>query len=78
MPCDVELLLNDEGRPSGHALVIFDSPTTVREAMKKNREYMGERYITLSLEPSMLTDAISPSYQLFFACSDWAEATAFR
>ena len=44
--------MNEEGRPSGQARVTFESPAQAREAMKKNKDYMGERYIELALEPS--------------------------
>merc|ERR1712109_291750 len=44
----VKVILNRDGRPSGDAIASFDSQEEVEEAMKKDREHLGSRYINLS------------------------------
>jgi len=44
----VKVILNRDGRPSGDAIASFDTPEEVEEAMKKDREHLGSRYINLS------------------------------
>ena len=50
VPCDVEMCLNDDGRPSGQARVSFETTEDARQAMKKNKDYIGERYVELHLD----------------------------
>jgi len=44
----VKVILNRDGRPSGDAIASFDSQEEVEEAMKKDGEHLGSRYINLS------------------------------
>ena len=46
---DVELIYNRENRPTGIALVSFQSRELAQEAIReKNRKYLGGRYVELS------------------------------
>jgi RNA recognition motif-containing protein len=44
----IKVLLNREGRPSGEALASFETEEEAEAAMKKNKEYMGERFVILT------------------------------
>lgn len=44
----VKVILNRDGRPSGDAIASFDSPEEVEEAMQRDGEHLGSRYINLS------------------------------
>lgn len=39
------MTLSREGRPSGEAFVEFASEEDVQQAVKKNKEHLGQRYI---------------------------------
>ncbi|KAK7502353.1 hypothetical protein BaRGS_00006306 [Batillaria attramentaria] len=41
----IHLTLSREGRPSGEAFVEFASEEDVQQALKKNKEHLGQRYI---------------------------------
>jgi len=53
----IKIPTDDMGRSSGEAFVQFNSKEDVTEAMKKNRQNMGWRYIEIF--PSTLRDALS-------------------
>ena len=55
MPCDVDILHNDDGRPSGTARISFDTADDARAAMKKNKDYIGERYVELHMDGEWIT-----------------------
>jgi heterogeneous nuclear ribonucleoprotein F/H len=40
----VRVILNRDGRPSGDAIAEFETEEAVEEAMKKDREHLGNRY----------------------------------
>ncbi len=42
---DIHFTFSKEGRPSGEAYVEFSKPGYVLMALKKNKEYMGQRYV---------------------------------
>ena len=46
----VRVILNREGRPSGDAIAEFETDDDVEEAMKKNREHLGSRFVVLTRE----------------------------
>lgn len=48
-PTWLRILLNNEGRSSGEARVQFANDDELNEALKKDKTYMGERYIELSV-----------------------------
>mmetsp|Transcript_14150 Transcript_14150/g.32979 ORF Transcript_14150/g.32979 Transcript_14150/m.32979 type:complete len:831 (-) Transcript_14150:390-2882(-) len=44
-PNGIRILMNGQGRPSGEATVHFGSTQVAQRALKKDRQYMGGRYI---------------------------------
>jgi len=44
----VKILKNRENRPSGEAIAEFASKEDAQEAMKLNKEYLGERFVVLT------------------------------
>lgn len=48
-PINIRLRMNSNGRPTGEAMVDFASHDEAKEAMKKDREKIGSRYIELFL-----------------------------
>jgi hypothetical protein len=49
--------LNRDGRPSGDAIAEFETEEAMEEAMKKDREHLGTRFVVLTREK----DVGSPS-----------------
>jgi heterogeneous nuclear ribonucleoprotein F/H len=49
-PIRVKVILNRDGRPSGDALAEFDSEEAVENALSKDRECMGSRYVVVTRE----------------------------
>jgi heterogeneous nuclear ribonucleoprotein F/H len=49
-PMHVEVIFNRRDRPSGEADVFFESLDEAEEAMSKNKNTMGSRYIELFLK----------------------------
>ena len=47
---DVEIHLNNDGRPSGEATAFFDSKAEADDALKKDRDDMDGRYINIVAE----------------------------
>lgn len=41
----VHIIMTREGRPSGEAYVEMETDEDIEEALKKDREYMGSRYM---------------------------------
>ena len=41
----IHFLINNQGRPTGEAYIEFASDEDLQEALKKDKEYMGKRYI---------------------------------
>merc|ERR1712037_223499 len=50
MASDVEIHLNNDGRPSGDATAFFDSKAQADDALKKDRDDMDGRYINIVAE----------------------------
>ncbi|VDP91887.1 unnamed protein product [Echinostoma caproni] len=48
-PVNIRIRMNSSGRPTGEAVVDFASHDEAKEAMKKDREKIGSRYIELFL-----------------------------
>ena len=49
-PDDVEMVLNQNGRPAGLAFVVFSSPDVALQAIEeKNGKHIGTRYLELSI-----------------------------
>eukprot|EP00743_Colponemidia_sp_Colp-15_P002917 GILK01003156.1.p1 GENE.GILK01003156.1~~GILK01003156.1.p1 ORF type:complete len:464 (-),score=39.76 GILK01003156.1:338-1729(-) len=47
---DITILMNAEGRPSGEAVVTFQSESACHRALEeRNRKYIGDRYVELCL-----------------------------
>lgn len=47
---DVEMILNNSGRPSGIAYVTFTSRSLAEQAVRDmDRKHLGSRYVELSL-----------------------------
>ena len=44
----VRVIMNRDGRPSGEALAEFDTEEMAEAAMKKNKQYLGERFVILT------------------------------
>ena len=44
----VKILKNRENRPSGEAIAEFATKEDAQEAMKLNKEYLGERFVVLT------------------------------
>ena len=44
----VRLLKNRENRPSGEAIADFATLEAAKEAMKKDKEYIGDRFVILT------------------------------
>jgi heterogeneous nuclear ribonucleoprotein F/H len=44
------VILNRDGRPSGDAIAEFETEDDMEEAMKKDRENLGSRFIVLTRE----------------------------
>ena len=58
LPTRVEHSLNEDGRNSGHAYAAFDSEEAAEKAMLKDREYMGQRYVSLSRSDNFGTSQV--------------------
>lgn len=41
----VHIIMTREGRPSGEAYIEMETDEDIEEALKKDREYMGTRYM---------------------------------
>lgn len=41
----VHIIMTREGRPSGEAYIEMETDKDIEEALKKDREYMGSRYM---------------------------------
>ncbi|CDW56312.1 heterogeneous nuclear [Trichuris trichiura] len=52
---NVRILFDERGRATGEADVEFSSPNDAREAMNKDRQHMGDRYIELFIKSSHVT-----------------------
>lgn len=52
----VRVILNRNGRPSGDAIAEFADDEAVEQAMKKDREHLGSRFIVLARETSSSKD----------------------
>ena len=46
-PTSIEVIYDSYGRHSGEAVVTLDSQQSVDEAVKKDKQYMGNRYIEI-------------------------------
>ena len=49
---ECHILTNDEGRPSGEALLRLASKDHVDEALKKNKQHLGSRYTVSGVDGS--------------------------
>ena len=47
----MHLTVTREGRPSGEAYIELDTEEDLEEALKKDRESMGKRYVEGKVEP---------------------------
>ncbi|TGZ73276.1 hypothetical protein CRM22_001611 [Opisthorchis felineus] len=56
-PVNVRIRMNSSGRPTGEAVVDFASHDEAKEAMKKDREKIGSRYIELFLASTPMGNA---------------------
>jgi len=63
-PVNVHICFNSSGRPSGEADVEFATHDEAKEAMKKDREKIGPRYIELFLESTPMGGGGPPRRQL--------------
>lgn len=72
VPLDIDMMKDGDGRPSGYARVAFATQAAAKEAMKKDREYMGSRYIELSVDPCKPTIA---SLLIMSLLSQWEHMT---
>ncbi|CAH8863953.1 unnamed protein product [Trichobilharzia szidati] len=61
-PVDIRMRFNASNRPTGEAIVDFASHDEAKEAMKKDREKIGSRYIELFLAST--PKGISPSSRM--------------
>ncbi|KHJ49331.1 hypothetical protein D918_00456 [Trichuris suis] len=52
---NVRILFDEQGRATGEADVEFSSPDDARDAMAKDRQHMGDRYIELFMKNSHVT-----------------------
>merc|ERR1719370_2273684 len=58
----VEHSLNSDGRNSGHAFAAFASEQGAEQAMLKDRQYMGPRYVSLSRSDTFGTSQYTGQY----------------
>ena len=61
-PIRVEHSLNSDGRNSGHAFAAFASEQAAEQAMLKDRQYMGPRYVSLSRSDTFGTSQYTGQY----------------
>merc|ERR1719394_1316178 len=61
-PIRVEHSLNSDGRNSGHAFAAFSSEQAAEQAMLKDRQYMGPRYVSLSRSDTFGTSQYTGQY----------------
>ena len=61
-PFKVEHSLNSDGRNSGHAFAAFASEQGAEQAMLKDRQYMGPRYVSLSRSDTFGTSQYTGQY----------------
>lgn len=49
VPIEIEIIRDDDGRPTGLAKIEFETFPEAKEALKKNREYIGSRWVEVQL-----------------------------
>lgn len=70
-PIEIELLRDELGRPNGSAKIEFATFAQAKEALKKNRQFLGSRWVELQLVNGERMFMKAGSFETDFSCSDW-------